>query len=325
MTSTFDPQRAILLTEPEPEPFRMGSMIPLSDGLKQGIVPAQAPYLVAQIGDSVMLLPMLAMVYHHVVQGTLGGVPWMAAFCCLCNSGTVFNPQVDGKVHTFAAQGFYDVMVLLADQETQSYWNHLTGKCLHGTHEGAALERIGSLVQMRAAEALTLHPDAQVVLAEHMTAEETATAERWNSVYRLPEVPKYNEGLLATTVHEDTRLPRHDMGLGIWTAHTQRYYGIHSIYQGQNVLLDDVDGRQVVIVYNEAIGLPRAFYFDTTRIEQRGDEWLLAPNAVYRGGILYVDGKPTKPQAPNHNAIRWYAFASIFPNCEIHRSEPVKA
>jgi hypothetical protein len=319
MTHTiFDERRAILLDEPEPNPYTVARYELLAQGLERRAIDPHDPYLVAPVGQTAVLLPMLAMVYHHVAQGWLNDRPWLAAFCCLCNAGTLFDPRLRGQVHTFAAQGYYDVMVLLADQQTQSYWNHLTGTCLYGPLAGATLERLDALIMMTAGEALAAYPDAQVAVIDSMTDEEKAIAERWNQVYRLPVEPAYGEGLLRTIADEDNRLPRHDMGLGIWTPTTQRYYSITWLYQQQGVIVDEVDGQRVAILLDEEVGLPVALYADASGVEKHGDEFIFSSGARYRKGLMMVNGQFVRPPRPNHNVIRWYAFAAIFPDCEIY-------
>lgn len=318
MDSFLDEQRAILLSEPEPNPYNVQHDYSLAEALAQCLIHPNEPYLVAPLGDTAILLPMLAMIYHHVAQGQLGDRPWMAAFCCLCNAGALFDPRYQDRVYTFAAQGYYEVMVLLADQQTQSYWNHLTGSCIHGPMAGAALERLNTLTSMRAIDALAAYPNARIAVMDGMTDEEMTTAERWNRVYRLPDEPNYGEELLDTIATEDPRLPRHDMGLGVWTATTRRYYPILRLYEQHNVIFDQVDGRRIVIIFNQEVGLPAIFYFDTDHVEIRGDEFILNSHARYRQGRLYIDDQPIKPERPNHNMIRWYAFASIFPDCDIY-------
>jgi len=108
------------------------------------------------------------------------------------------------------------------------------------------------------------------------------------------------------------------MGLGIWTATTRRYYPVIRLYEQQNVMIDQLDGRTIVIILNQMIGLPTVFYADTDHVEARGDEYIINAHTRYHNGIVYVDGKPTKPQRPNHNVIRWYAFSGLFPGCEIY-------
>ncbi len=314
----FEKHRAILTDGPNPRPYQVKGYHLLERAMVEQMIAPQEYVLIAIIGDHVVALPMLEMVYHHVAQGQLEGIAWMATYCCLCNGGSVFDACHDGTIYTFAAQGYYDVMVVIADQQTNSYWNHLTGLCLFGDLGGTALTRLGALSQMQAKDALSAYPHAKFTLAEGMSAEEHETAKRWNEVYHLPAQPTFNEGLLATGNKEDTRLPRYDMGLGLWTPHTQRYYPITRLYSEQNIIVDQVDGRQVIIVLNEAVGLPFAFYHESRTVELRDEQVILDHETFYQSNVIYTNGQKSKPDYPHHVAIRWYGFSSIFPNCQIY-------
>lgn len=313
----FDPQRAILLDEPETRPFNVTRYQSLSDAMLKGKLYPQEQVLVASIENAVIVFPMLAMVYHHVAQGSIDDTPWMAAFCSLCNSGSVFDPRSNHHRYTFAAQGYYDVMVMIADEQTQSYWNHLTGTCLYGEKTGAILKRISPLTQMQAGAVAQIHRNAQLAI-DDMSEEEITTSKRWDAVYRTPQQPEMDEELLSTGATSDSRLPRYDMGLGLWTAKTARYYPISRLYEHQGVIVDRVDGRTVVILLDEKVGLSFAFYHETDGAEVEGTSVILGEHAFYQNGILLVDGKPVKPERPNQAVIRWYGFSSIFRNCEIY-------
>ncbi len=317
-TKTFDTQHALLLDTPEVPPVTVNGYVPLAAAITSGDIHPLEPCLVAELDHRQLVLPTLALVYHHVAQGRLEDTPWLVVFCCLCNAGAVFDPRVNETAYTFAAQGYYELMVLIADQETRSFWNHLTGECLYGELAGAALHRRSTLQQMRAGDASSRYPDARLVQVEPLASAIRATAERWNTIYRLAEQPAYGEGLLSTLIQEDARLPRHDMGLGVWTATTQRYYPLSRLYAQQYAIVDQLDGRGVVLVFNEDIGLPEIFYADADQVAAHGNEFILDTHRRYSNGILYVDGQPTRPERPHHNAIRWYGFSSIFPECEIY-------
>jgi hypothetical protein len=56
-----------------------------------------------------------------------------------CNSGVSLTPIVDGKPERFAARGLYNGLALLGDYATNSYWDHITGACVHGPLQGAQL------------------------------------------------------------------------------------------------------------------------------------------------------------------------------------------
>lgn len=321
MNQVFDSKRAILFDEPDTPPFSVQHYLPLTTALEQEKVYPQDHCLIAVVNDAIIVLPTLAMVYHHVAQGQFGDLHWMVAFCSLCNAGSVFDATYEDKVYHFAAQGYYETMVLIADQQTQSYWNHLTGTCLHGELAGATLSRLSSLLQMRAADALAAYPQAQFGLIETLSAEEIALAERWNIVYRLPENPDYGAELLGTATTEDNRLARYDMGLGLWTAHTRRYYPILKLYENNKPIIDKVDGRTVIITLDPDIGLPMAFYYETDHAETAYERITLGEHVSYHKGVLYVGNQPVKAERPNHNAIRWFAFSSLFPGCEIYGVE----
>jgi len=260
---------------------------------------------------------MLDMIYYHVAQGHWNGVDWMASFCVLCNAGSLFNAHLNETLYHFAAQGYYDAMSLIADQETSSYWNHITGVCLHGPLAGARLERLAPLIQMTSAEAITTYPNSHLMLMT-MTDAERSEADRYFATYRLPQEPKMGQGLLATLPAPDARLPRFDMGLGIWTRTTQRYYPVTTLYQKHNALIDEVDGCTVVVVLDVNVTLPIAFYWQTQQLEFHGDTLILGADTTYRKGVLYEKGRPMPVERPNQHAIRWYGFSSLFPNCEIY-------
>ena len=235
----------------------------------------------------------------------------------LCNTGSLFNARLNDQVYHFAAQGFYDAMSLIADEETQSYWNHITGVCLHGALTGTQLQRLAPLLQMTAADALAVYPEASLT-SMRLSGDEMDEAQELNTVYHLPNKPEISNRLLATLSFVDTRLPRYDIGLGIWTSTTQRYYPISTLYKNHNVLFDEIDGRPVIVVLDVDVTLPIAFYMEAQQIEFHGDTLILGTDTTYRKGVLYEKGRPMPVERPNQNAIRWYGFCSLFPDCEIY-------
>ncbi|MCU0513497.1 MAG: DUF3179 domain-containing protein [Anaerolineae bacterium] len=316
MMPMFDESRAILLDEPEPAACVVDVYTPLKAALEQGNISPHEHCLVAIHHDLVLVLPTIALVYHHVAQGTWNNQHWMVAYCCLCNGGAFYNAEHKGMVLQFAVQGFYDVMSLIADQQTQSYWNHLTGECVTGQLAGDTLIRWNSLLQMTAHQAHHAYPDA---LFTEIMLDDTAaeTGAKWNQRYRLPDNPDYG-GLIRTLGTEDKRLPRHDIGVGIWTQQTRRYYSVLQIFDKHGVIIDQVDGRTIVVCMDEVVGLPTVFYCETQTAVLHHGILHLDNNQIYKLGRLYQGDQPVKIERPNHNAIRWYSFSSLFPDCAIY-------
>ena len=49
------------------------------------------------------------------------------------------TPSIDGVTHTFAEHGLYDGLFLMRDEETGTFWDHLTGEAVYGPGEGTNL------------------------------------------------------------------------------------------------------------------------------------------------------------------------------------------
>jgi len=54
----------------------------------------------------------------------------------VCNTGVGLTPQIGEQVHHFSAGGLYNGLVLLIDDETRTYWDHITGEAVHGPLSG---------------------------------------------------------------------------------------------------------------------------------------------------------------------------------------------
>ncbi|MFD1409200.1 DUF3179 domain-containing (seleno)protein [Kroppenstedtia eburnea] len=79
----------------------------------------------------------------------------------MCHTGTSMVPLIDGEEHHFFCVGVYNGLAVLMDRETRSYWNHITGECVHGPLKGEKMEML-LLGQMTAGQALDQWPDLQL-------------------------------------------------------------------------------------------------------------------------------------------------------------------
>jgi hypothetical protein len=317
--SNFDAQTALLFEKPEYPAFHVQHSVPLRQASAEKRLKPDSPLLCAQFGEHVISFPMLAMIYHHVAQGMIGDLAWVASFCALCNAGSIFNANLEGQVYHFAAQGYADAMTLLADQESQSYWNHLTGNCLHGKLSGKKLEQLASFLQMTADDILNAYPNA-LFASDNMSADDVKETEEWDKAERLSEKPSWDEDeeLVRSLRHEDTRLPRHEMGLGIWTETSRRFYPIRLLYKQQNLFFDEFEGRRILVYSDPHVGLPMALYSEANHAEWHGDEIHLSGNQELKKATLYQDGKAVNIERPRQNAIRWHGFSAVFPDCEVY-------
>ncbi|MDZ4763258.1 MAG: DUF3179 domain-containing (seleno)protein [Chloroflexota bacterium] len=321
MTNAFDIQRLLMTDSGDPPAIQADRFTLLHDAQsKYGLQP-DTNLLITQSGEYHLAFITLQMVYYHVAQGQIDNEAWMLSFCAACNGGMLFSPVVKGRELHFDMGGMYNAMLLLRDTDTGSYWNHITGECVHGTLVGERLRSLAATRHMRLSDALAQMPNARLVYAQDYNAlptEEHADIERWDGFRSAPEHP-YIEHFAGTMGQEDTRLPRLDMGLGVWTAKTQRYYSMSHLYMRDNVLIDTFDGRKLLVYIDPASGNPSAFFTTAANAERRGDDLILDNGDRLRGSTLQDrSGMSLKPEQPTQLFMRWYGFAFIFPGCEIY-------
>ena len=312
----FDLQRAIIRNDIIFEPVIMTpqNTTLLQTALKNQQIGLHDPLIVFTVGETIICLNLVHMIYHHVAQGVADNVAWMVSFCVVCNAGMLFSPTVDGKTHHFADGGFYNAMTLLTDRETRSIWNHITGQCLYGVHKDAQLTHIGTPLQKTTMQVIAEYPQAVIAIGQLddkiLKDAQTDNAERLNPDLNL------SERATNTLRLDDDRLPRFEMGLGIWTGQTQKFYPYRKIIQ-ENALLDTLDGNPILIHSSPESIAPEAFYTTAKSFEWLNDVLKLDNGQSVRDGVLYDgDGQVVHVDRPQQLFQRWYL---LFDTCEIYK------
>jgi len=234
----------------------------------------------------------------------------------VCNSGVGLDPVVDGRVLHFGARGLYNGLVLLGDRETGSYWDHVTGQCLHGPLAGCQMA-VWPLLQTSAARALVHQPAARLAVAEQKLWQRamTAVAQRARTS-RRGVLPPFFQGTMG---EEDARRPRMELGLGIWTPQTRRFYPLERLRAARGALIDELEERSLVVYLDPETKVPAALYTDASRCSWVGQALYLNTAKMVRGGLLF-DEKGTRlaMEQPMQLFTRWYGFSFTFPGCEVH-------
>ena len=147
-------------------------------------------------------------------------------------------PSVDGEVHWFAEHGLYDGLFLMRDEESGTYWDHMTGEAVYGPKVGTTLA-LSNLRQTTVAQVLVQDPDALVALSDQAirTDEDMALGSLLGGIRR-----GLNRMFSSTVRAEDDRLPTMDIGMGLWAGDEARYYSYESIVEGGKAVLDNFGG-----------------------------------------------------------------------------------
>ena len=97
-----------------------------------------APVLALEIDGDARAYPLDILVWHEIVNDTVGGVPVAVQYCPLCNSATVIDRRVEGRVLEFGVSGLlFNSSLVMFDRQTETLWSHFAGRPLYG-HLGAA-------------------------------------------------------------------------------------------------------------------------------------------------------------------------------------------
>ena len=77
--------------------------------------------------------PLAMLMWHEIVNDTVGGVPVTVTFCPLCNTSITFERVVDGQELTFGTSGMLRRSDLIMwDRQSQSLWQQITGNAIVG-------------------------------------------------------------------------------------------------------------------------------------------------------------------------------------------------
>lgn len=99
------------------------------------------PVVFIQVGDDARAYPIQILIWHEIVNDTVGGEPLLVTFCPLCNTAIAFKRTFDGTVLDFGATGrLRHSNLIMYDRQTESWWQQATGTAIAGEYTGAQLE-----------------------------------------------------------------------------------------------------------------------------------------------------------------------------------------
>ncbi|MBK7450989.1 MAG: DUF3179 domain-containing protein [Anaerolineales bacterium] len=85
--------------------------------------------------------PIQILVWHEIVNDTVGGEPLMVSFCPLCNTAIAFKRTHAGQVLDFGTTGRLRYSnLIMYDRQTETWWQQATGDAIAGGYTGSQLE-----------------------------------------------------------------------------------------------------------------------------------------------------------------------------------------
>lgn len=97
------------------------------------------------VGGETRAYPLRILVWHEIVNDTLGGKAIAVTYCPLCGTAMVFSRSIGGRVLDFGVSGLlYQSDVLMYDRQTESLWSQLAMASVSGRSVNATLEWLPS-------------------------------------------------------------------------------------------------------------------------------------------------------------------------------------
>ena len=111
-------------------------------------IPDQEPVIGLEINGEARAYPIRVLMWHEIVNDTVGGVPVAVTYCPLCNSAIVFERQTSRGVTTFGTTGkLRHSDLVMYDRETETWWQQFTGRAIVGSLTGEKLALIPSRIE----------------------------------------------------------------------------------------------------------------------------------------------------------------------------------
>jgi hypothetical protein len=112
------------------------------------ILPAEAgawlndnePVIAFEWNGDVRAYPIQILIWHEIVNDTVGEVPVMITFCPLCNTAIAFDRRVNRTPLRFGTSGnLRNSDLVMWDDRTESWWQQITGEAIVGDLTGTKL------------------------------------------------------------------------------------------------------------------------------------------------------------------------------------------
>ena len=103
------------------------------------------PVVVIEVDGDARAYPVQILMWHEIVNDTVGDVPVSVTYCPLCNSAVSYVREVRGVETTFGTSGrLYASALVMYDRATESLWTHFDGTAVVGVVAGDVLEPVPS-------------------------------------------------------------------------------------------------------------------------------------------------------------------------------------
>ncbi len=118
---------------------------------------------VVEVDGEARAYPLAILIWHEIVNDTIGGVPVAVTYCPLCNSAITFDRRLGGRTLDFGVSGVLRHSdLVMYDRQTESWWQQVTGEAIVGELTGERLALMPSFL-VSWGDFKDAYPDAEVL------------------------------------------------------------------------------------------------------------------------------------------------------------------
>lgn len=121
------------------------------------------PVIFVQVDEDARAYPIQILMWHEIVNDTVGDLPLTVTFCPLCNTAIAFERTVSGRVLDFGTTGRLRYSnLIMYDRQTETWWQQASGDAIAGELTGTQLEFYPAAI-IAWEEFKTAHADGKVL------------------------------------------------------------------------------------------------------------------------------------------------------------------
>lgn len=208
------------------------------------------PGIALSIGGVNRFYPFQILVWHEIVNDTIGGKRVLVSYCPLCLSGIVFDPVVNGERVEFGTSGkLWNSNLVMYDRKTESLWSQILGEAIVGEMTGTQLKILPSDM-IRYGDFKKLNPDG-AVLSRDTGATRFYGQDPYGDYYTTP-------GTYFPVGKKDDRLSDKDFILGIVINGKAKAYLPEAVKKAGEIT-DQFEEKTIVARYEKEIDAVRLF------------------------------------------------------------------
>jgi hypothetical protein len=210
------------------------------------------PVIAIAINGRAKAYPLNVLTMHEIANDTLGGVPILATYCPLCNSSVVYERRLKNRGKQYQLDFELSGMLrnsglIMADKQTETWWQQLTGLGLVGELANIELDVIPSMI-ISVKDFFIRYPDGKILSPETGTNSQkkygTNPYENYDDITGVPYEKYFDHSKL------DSRLPPMERLIDIKGNKGYKVYPF-SIIAKEGIINDYYDGRNIVIFYKK--------------------------------------------------------------------------